>query len=51
LTASSACFKAGIAFSRAVLQVAASASAAFFCSLVLIYSSLAFACSSSAKAD
>jgi hypothetical protein len=51
LTAYSACFKAGIAFSNAILQFAASFSASSFLMFVLAYSSLALACSYSAYAD
>jgi hypothetical protein len=48
LTASSACLSAGIAFSNATLQFAASFYASSFLTFVLAYSSLALACYSSA---
>ena len=51
LTAPSAYLRAGSAFSRATLHSSASFSAASFWALVLVYSSLALACYSSAIDD
>ena len=51
LTAYSACLKAGSASSKATLHSSARVSAASFWALVFVYSSLAFACYSSAIPD